>query len=48
MLIATLWHTLVMLLFHGRKSNQSFFGRAQDSGAFRHAFAANRSHVGVL
>ena len=24
MLIATLWHALVMLLFHGRKSNQKF------------------------
>lgn len=48
MLIATLWHALVMLLFHGMKSNQKFLCRAQDSGAFRHAFAANRSYVGVL
>ena len=30
------------------KVTKSSFGRAQDSGAFRHAFAANRSYVGVL
>ena len=30
------------------KVTKSSFGRAQDSGAYCHAFAANRSYVDVL
>lgn len=30
------------------KVTKSSFAHAQDSGAFRHTFAANRSYVGVL